>query len=301
MRSSRAAFVVLAVAAACTSGAGPPTDPRAASSSPRPTSESVSFRSSGEPLIAFHSDPGGRDDTYVMSTDGREVVAVTEGMETVAEPLWSPDGTRLVVECCTGSHGGLYLLDGPGAEPIELAPGIEGATAPAWSPDGGTIAFESIADRNVYVVDVAGAEPGSPVRLAAGGGPSWSPDGSRLAFFAEVGGNPDIYSMANDGADVMRLTDHPAADFSPIWSPTGGRIAFVSERDGDQDIVVMASDGTHETNVSANGVLDDSRPGRPTAAGSPSSRSCTAPIPRGSDWATPRSSSSACTPADRWP
>ena len=243
-------LVALAMmAAACTGDAAPPA---AAPPSPPP-----SFGSAGGPLIAFHSDPAGRDDTYVMTPNGREPVPVTEGMETIADPLWSPDGTRLVVECCTGAHGRLLLLAGPGADPIELAPDVDGATAPAWSPDGETIAFESVADRSVYVVDVDGAEPSVPVRLVIGAGPSWSPDGSRIAFFAEVEGNLDIYSAASDGTDVTRLTDDPAADFSPIWSPAGDRIAFVSERDGDQDILVMASDGSAETDVSSNGVLDD--------------------------------------------
>lgn len=251
-------LVALAMtAAACTSGGAPPAAAPASSPSPTGTTDPVSFGSDGGPLIAFHSDPGGRDDTYVMTPDGREAVAVTDGLETVADPLWSPDGTRLVVECCTGAHGRLLLIDGPGAEPVDLAPGVDGATAPSWSPDGATIAFESIADRSVYVVDVDGDEPGAPIRLVDGAGPSWSPDGSRIAFFAEVDGNLDVYSAANDGTDVIRLTEDPAADFSPIWSPAGDRIAFVSERGGDQDILVMESDGTDETDVSSNGVLDD--------------------------------------------
>jgi Tol biopolymer transport system component len=222
---------------------------------PSPTTEPASFGSGA--LIAFHSDPGGRDDTYVMAADGGEPVAVTDGMETVADPLWSPDGTRLVVECCTGAPGRLFLLDGPEADPVELAPEVGEATAPAWSPAGDTIAFESAADRSIYVVEIDGAMPGSPVRLVEGHGPSWSPDGSRIAFFASVEGNVDIFSAASDGTDVRRLTDDPAADYSPLWSPAGDRIAFVSERDGDQDVYVMTSDGGDETDVSANDVLDD--------------------------------------------
>jgi Tol biopolymer transport system component len=247
-------LVALALAGtACTADAAPPTLPPASS----PTAPAPSFGSSSGPLLAFHSDPAGRDDTYVMTPEGREAVAVTNGLETIAEPLWSPDGTRLVVECCTGAHGQMLLLDGPGADPIELAPDVEGKSAPAWSPDGATIAFESAADGSVYVVDVGGDEPGAPVRLFDGGGPSWSPDGSRLAFFAERDGNLDIYSAASDGADVTRLTEDPAADHSPLWSPAGDRIAFVSERDGDQDVYVMGSDGVAETDVSVDGVLDD--------------------------------------------
>ena len=92
-----------------------------------------------------------------MAPDGREVTPVTEGMETIAQPFWSPDGTRMVVACCASGPGTLFLLDGPGAEPIELAPGVEEATSPAWSPDGSRIAFESVSTGSLFVVDVAGA------------------------------------------------------------------------------------------------------------------------------------------------
>ena len=254
--AARRLLVVLVLAAACTGETSPPaTSPVPASSAE--VSEPASFGPTAEALIAFHSDPAGRDDTYVMTPDGREPIAVTSGLETIAQPYWSPDGTRLVVKCCTSAHGRLFLLDGPGAEPIELAPDVPGATAPEWSPDGSRIAFESVTDGIVHVVDVGGTEPGTPIELFPGAGPSWSPDGSRIAYFADVDGNLDIYSASSDGTDVTRLTDDPAPDYSPAWSPVGDRIAFVSERDGDQDIYVMASDGTDETDVSSNGVIDD--------------------------------------------
>src|SRR4249920_2498947 len=206
MAHVRCVLVLVLVGAACTADASrPPAAPPA-------TTAGASFGPAGESLIAFHSDPAGADDTYVMAPDGREVTAVSDGMETIAQPFWSPDGNRLVVEGCASGPGTLFLLDGPGAEPVELAPDVERATAPAWSPDGSRIAFESVSSRSIYVVDVADATPGAPVELLTGAGPSWSPDGSRIAYFAEVDGNTDIYSAASDGTDVTRLTEDPRPD-----------------------------------------------------------------------------------------
>ena len=243
-------LVVALVGAACTTDASPPSPPASSTSD-------ASFGPASESLIAFHSDPTGADDTYVMAPDGRDTVGVTFGMETIAQPFWSPDGTRLVVECCASGPRTLFLIDGPGAEPIDLAPDLEQAAAPAWSPDGSRIAFESVSTRSLVVVDVSGSTPGAPTELVPGAGPSWSPDGSRIAYFAEVDGNTDIYSVASDGTDVTRLTDDPAPDYSPRWSPDGERIAFVSERDGDQDIVVMAADGSEQIDVSDDPVADE--------------------------------------------
>jgi Tol biopolymer transport system component len=55
---------------------------------------------------------------------------------------------------------------------------------------------------------------------------SISPDQTKIAL-----SDGDIYIMDIDGSNLIRLTDHPAGDFSPIWSPDGTMIVFRSERD----------------------------------------------------------------------
>jgi TolB protein len=40
----------------------------------------------------------------------------------------------------------------------------------------------------------------------------------------------------------LRLTQHPAPDFSPSWSPAGRHIAFTSWRSGDKDLFILSLD-----------------------------------------------------------
>jgi Tol biopolymer transport system component len=243
--------IVIVLACACSPSSEEPGTP-----TPGPTQALGSF--GPEARIAFHSDPSGRDDTYVMDADGRELAEVTSGLETIAQPYWSPDGSQLVVACCTGGPERLLLIAGPGDEPVELAPGVSGASHPAWSPDGARIVFEATQDGSLSIVDVTATGTGAPHPLGIlGAGPTWSPDGTRIAYFAERGGNLDIYVATADGTDEVRLTEDPAADHSPVWSPDGGSIAFVSERDGDQDVFVMNADGSEQRDVSGNPVPDD--------------------------------------------
>jgi Tol biopolymer transport system component len=68
----------------------------------------------------------------------------------------------------------------------------------------------------------------------------------RLVFAADG----DIWTMAADGSDRVRLTDHPAEDFDPSWSPDGSMIAFRSHRDGNEEVYVMAADGSGQHNLS---------------------------------------------------
>ena len=232
------------VAIACTT-----TDPDAGGGSSDPVPSSPGWGAGT--TIAFHADPDGRDDTYVMDEAGAHVVAVTDGIETVAQPIWSPDGERLLLVCCTSGFGRLLLSEGPDAPLVEVAPDVSGIADPAWSPDGNAVAFGSIDDGMLYLVAVEDGAPGEPRPLGgAGAAPSWSPDGTHLAYFAEIDGNLDIYVTAADGTNVQRLTGDTAPEYSPVWSPDGAHIAFISERDGDQDVVVMDVDGTHQVDVS---------------------------------------------------
>lgn len=83
----------------------------------------------------------------------------------------------------------------------------------------------------------------------------------RIAFASNRAGPPfDLYTMASDGANVVRLTTSGGSD--PAWSPDGSRVAYVSFRDGagHPEIFVIDADGQHETRLTS----------PPTMAGHPS-------------------------------
>ena len=64
--------------------------------------------------------------------------------------------------------------------------------------------------------------------------------------------------MSVDGTQQVRLTSHPASDFSFTWSPDSGKIAFQSNRDGNGEIYVMNADGTNEVRLTNNLATDSS-------------------------------------------
>ena len=47
------------------------------------------------PSIAFHADPDGNDDFYLIGADGGGLRPLTRMAETVAFPYWSPDGSKI--------------------------------------------------------------------------------------------------------------------------------------------------------------------------------------------------------------
>jgi dipeptidyl aminopeptidase/acylaminoacyl peptidase len=58
--------------------------------------------------------------------------------------------------------------------------------------------------------------------------PRWSPDGRRLAFLSDREEANQIYLLATDGGEAIRLTEGKNAVRSFEWSPDGKQIAFVA-------------------------------------------------------------------------
>jgi Tol biopolymer transport system component len=79
-------------------------------------------------------------------------------------------------------------------------------------------------------------------------------DSGQIAFVSDRDGNNEIYVMATDGTNAVRLTNDPADDRSPAWSPDGAKIAF--ERAG--DIYVMTADGDQPTSLTQSPTSDGS-------------------------------------------
>ena len=208
--------------------------------------------------IAFHADPDGHDDFYLVGADGNDLQPLTRNAETVAFPVWSPDGARIAYLCCGGFDASLWVMNADGTGPLRLTSGRAGS--PSWSPDGRTIAYDDHDDGAIWVVrpDASGAK-----RLAAdSGGPSWSPDGTKLVFFSwrDHPGQEqrnELYLMDADGSNQVRLTDNEAEDVEPSWSPDGSRMVFTSSRDGNPEIYVAEADGTDQRRLTTDPAPDE--------------------------------------------
>jgi Tol biopolymer transport system component len=80
--------------------------------------------------------------------------------------------------------------------------------------------------------------------------PSWSPDGSRFAYSLREGAEQhfDLFSVAADGSDTIRLTESTGRDeLYPVFSPDGTTIAFTRSREygrRQSDLFSMAAEGS---------------------------------------------------------
>jgi Tol biopolymer transport system component/DNA-binding winged helix-turn-helix (wHTH) protein len=186
------------------------------------------------------------------------------------QPVWSPDGSRVVFWSNRDGGREIYVMDADGSNVRRLTHNLADDVNPGWSPDGRRILFDSDRDGNqeVYVMD---ADGGNQIRLtrnnAADTTPSWSPDGSLIAFASNRDTGPpynpynlDIYLMNADGSNVRRIVDDAEYDVGPQWSPDGRKILFITGRNRNFDVYEMNADGTRQRNLTADHDKSDGAP-----------------------------------------
>ena len=178
------------------------------------------------------------ENIYSANADGTDVKQLTNNPGPEFDPMWSPDGKRIVYRDSrrgVNHDDEIYVMnaDGSGQRNLTNSPSSD-EWGPAWSPDGNQIAFNSTRAGGpplLYVVSADGTSEWKQIADREAEYPSWSPDGSRIVFMSQVGSTYDLYVVNSDGSGLTRLTDAPGEDGWPAWSPDGQKIAFESARD----------------------------------------------------------------------
>jgi eukaryotic-like serine/threonine-protein kinase len=191
----------------------------------------------GGSKIAFASMRSGKAQIYVVNVDDSGLVQITDMMEGACQPVWSPDGTKLVfISPCDGNKeryagSALFIVneDGSGLTPLPTVFG--GDFDPAWSPDGKKIAFTSVRNSGqpeIWVINLESLEASRISQVyARDSQPFWSPDGSQIVFVSEREGNAQIWIMDADGSNQKRFSETKERfNWHPSWSSDRTNILF---------------------------------------------------------------------------
>lgn len=182
-----------------------------------------------ETKIYFISNRSGHKEVWQMDYDGENQKQITHSGSIALSPHVSPDGTRIAYAGVTKEGWQIQMWSLDLGRNVSF-PRFNGTNqSPAWSSDGKTLAFSSswTGHSDLYSIDSSG---GTPRRLTNDKGPdvspSWNPKtNAQIAFVSGRTGLPQIYTMASDGTNVVRVTDQGYA-VSPSWSPNGQFLVF---------------------------------------------------------------------------
>lgn len=209
--------------------------------------------------------PDGRELVYCdrLTADGPPVMVaanvesgqtriLVEGKGYLANPVFSPDGSRLAYLRGPGfiSHD-LFVMDVRSGASRQLTHDLRSIGGVAWTPDGASLVFSSnrLGLFALWRVDAKGGDP-QPVAPAGTDAvsPSIAREGKRLAYLSRrININLWRYPLDTPaGAKPVpeRLVSSTRISTEPDYSPDGQRIAFASERSGSWEIWTTRADGS---------------------------------------------------------
>jgi Tol biopolymer transport system component len=202
-------------------------------------------------------------DIYRANSDGSGLRRLTTNDKYDAEPVFSPDGEKIVFGSQRDGDFDIYVMDPDGTHVIRLTDGIGYDGGPWFSPDGKKIVWRAWYPQTPEEMDqwrncmekdyilpfpldiwVMDAEGSNKTRLTDNGAtnwaPSWHPDGRRIIFSSNMddwredlqkfGHNFELYLINLDGTALERITFNDVFDSFPMFSPDGKKLVFASNR-----------------------------------------------------------------------
>lgn len=189
---------------------------------------------------------------YLTTLDGKDPRSLTEP-GVYADPAFSPDGALLVfakTEPDGASH--LYLYDLAAGKIGQLTKGPVKDRDPSFAPDGKRIVFarpDKDGGYELFTLAVNGSDLKQITETSAAAPntePLYALDGRKIVFLSRAEGKTEIFMIAADGRERVRLTDNSYDERDLAFSQSGGRLLFTADDKGKPTIFAVSISGGPE-------------------------------------------------------
>jgi Tol biopolymer transport system component len=168
----------------------------------------------------------GSADVWIYDRE-RDALARLTQKEDCGDPLWSPNGSRVIYT----DPASLHVLPADASAPPESLDTGQWAEAEAFTSDGRKLMYSTFdAATNDAALWLLPLEAGArPTRLLPGIGRVYdgrfSPDGGWIAYVSAQSGRPQVYVQAYPGpGDRVQVSSDGGRE--PLWAPSGAELYF---------------------------------------------------------------------------
>lgn len=191
---------------------------------------------------------GAIHDLAVMPLAGGPSRTLVAGGGTVVEPLWSPDGSKIVFESDRSGTSDIWMVDAAGGPPRQLVSWPSFDHSPVWSSDGSAVYFVSNRDSrlgDVWQVPVSGGAPKRVTTDGSVGEVTTRPGvpGALAETISPRDGKLTISRMSANGT-LSVIWDRSNAS-ARVLSPSGDSLtAQVDQPDGKRRGMILSASGS---------------------------------------------------------
>jgi Tol biopolymer transport system component len=194
---------------------------------------------------------------WIMPATGGRATPITDYYGDSHQPVWTPDGKRLIYFSYRAGTYDLWSIAPDGSDARQLTEGAADDRDPAVSPDGRFVAF--VSDRggdgppayHIWTLELATGTLRQLTRAAQEDRmPTWSPDGYEIAFSRQQGGigaAAIVVVGVGDGAERTIQSDAARLD-APSWGPNG-KLAYVASEANQSRLMVDGIPVSGDENV----------------------------------------------------
>jgi Tol biopolymer transport system component len=174
--------------------------------------------------IIFESNRSGNSDLFSLFSDGiGNVQQLTNDPGSDTDPSFSPKGDKIAfVSNRDGGNGEIYTMSAGGFNQTRFTNNDVLELHPRFSRNGARITFarhvldDTGFNLQIVAMNLNGANAAVLTSAGANSNPEFSADGGRIFFNSNRdGGLPELYSMAVDGSNQVRLTNSAGNDLAP--------------------------------------------------------------------------------------